>query len=472
MNRLLPRAALVTMAACASAPPPTEPDRLDLAIPDQWTAVQAAADETVRDDWWTVFGDAQLDQLVDEALAYNRDLRAAIARLDAATADRTIAGAAGLPQVDATFDPHRSRRLFLGFPFGGGGVPSSTTTTYGLSLNVTWELDVWGRVRGLEGAAIADVQAAAADVSGARTSLCAQVCRAWFAAVEARQQLALSEATVASTRATAEDVRDRYRRGVRPALDVHQAETNLANAQATVQARRHDLQRALHQLDLLVGRYPRGEATPADVLPTALGELPAGLPSQLLQRRPDLSAAERRLAAAGCRVDAARAALYPRIGLTASGGTTSTELEDLVDSDFRVWSLGANLLQPLFYGGALRADVDRSLARQAEELANYGSAVLRAFVEVEDALASETLLVDRYEALQRASLHARQARDLARERWQLGLTDFLAVADGQRQSYLTDAALITLERLRIDNRIQLYLALGGGFAVETHGDNP
>jgi NodT family efflux transporter outer membrane factor (OMF) lipoprotein len=461
-RRLLPFAAL--FAACAADPPPASEADLGIDVPTTWGTTETPPDTALlADGWWRSFGDHDLDRLVDAALVGNRDLRAALARLQAAAQSRVIAGANVFPQVDAGLDATRSRRLFLGFPFAGG-TPSSTTTTLGLNLNVQWEIDVWGRIRSGEAAAIADLQAAAADHEAARLSLVGQVCKAWFTVGEARQQLELALATADSVRATTEDVRDRYRRGVRPAFDVHLAETNLANAEAAVARRRDLLQQALRQLDVIVGRYPRG-ATPAPEALPGLPPVPAGLPSDLLQRRPDLAAAERRLAATGCRVEAATAALYPRLSLTASGGTTSTELEDLVDDDFRIWSLGANLLQPLFHGGALRADVARSQALRDEALARYGGAVLRAFAEVEQALAADSLLAARHAALARAADHAGKARDLARQRWQLGIADFLAVADGQRQSYVAEAARIEQERQRLDNRVDLFLALGGGFTV-------
>ncbi|MBX3463243.1 MAG: efflux transporter outer membrane subunit [Planctomycetes bacterium] len=469
-------ALLAALAACASPPPRIDDQELDVPLPATWATAAAPApvEPPVAPGaaWWSGFGEPALDDLVDTALRDNRDLRAALARLEAAAANRTIVGAEGLPQLDAAFDPQRSRRVFIGFPFGGGGVPSTTVTTMSLALNLRWEVDLWGRVRAAESAAIGELQATAADLAGARLSLVAQVCRAWFDAVAAAQQLELADGTVAALRATADEVRERFRRGVRPAIDVHQAAANAADAEAIRARRRDELQRARRRLEILVGRYPAGAALAAATLPPALPPLPAGLPSELLQRRPDLVAAERRLAAAGCRVDSARAALYPRISLTGSAGTTSQELEDLADDDFRVWSLGANLLQPLLRGGALRAAVERAQALRAEALAAYGGAVLQAFAEVEQALASEALLAERLEAVARAAGHARQARDLARERWQLGVADFLAVADGQRQAYVAEAARIDVERQRIDNRIDLFLALGGGVPAPEQGDRP
>ena len=466
---------LSLLAACAAEPPPPIDDPLDIELPARWSSQPATAPEAATElpeRWWTGFGDRRLDDAVERALLHNRDLQAAVARLEAAAAAGTIAGAPAWPEVDANLDAQRSRRLFLGFPFGGGGVPSSTFTTYGLALSLRWELDVWGRIRAGSAAAIADQQAAAADLHGARLSLIAQVCRAWFGAVEAQQQLELANATVAAFRATADDVRDRFRRGVRPALDVHQAETNLANAEANVAQRRDAVQRARRQLDVLLGRYPDGRTGAGDRLPGQLPAVPAGLPGELLQRRPDLIAAERRVAAAGCRVDAARAALYPRLSLTGSAGTNSLELDDLVDEDFRVWSIGANLFAPLFRGGALRAEVARQLARRAEAFATYGSAVLRAFAEVEDVLVAETELATRAERLQAAAEHAARAHELAQQRYRSGLAEFLTVADAQRQAFQTESTRLGIARQRLDNRIDFFLALGGGYGHTSPGTEP
>lgn len=478
--------ALLALPSCAGAPPPRIDDDLNIDVPDAWTTAQRVAKTpakttteagqantkpTISIDWWREFGDQRLDDLIATGLQYNPNLQASLARFQAAAASHAIAGGPLLPEVDAGLQADRARRLFLGFPFGGGGVPSSTFTQYGLSLSVRWEADVWGRLRAADSAALADQQAAMDDIHAAQLSLAGQICRAWFAAVEAGQQLALAEATATAFDKTLADVRDRFRRGVRPALEVHQAATNVANARASAAQRRENHQRSLRQIDLLVGRYPDARTTTAQQLPTELPIVPAGLPSELLQRRPDLLAAERRVAAAGCRVSSAQAALYPRFSLTAGGGTQSLDLEDLVDTDFRVWSVGLNLLEPLFRGGALRAEVRRQQARRAEVFANYGSAVLTAFGEVEDILATDVQLTERRKRLSEAALHAAQARDLARERWQLGLTDFLTVADGQRQAFQTESARITVLRQRIDNRLDLLLALGGGFGEQTDETN-
>ncbi|MBK8097337.1 MAG: efflux transporter outer membrane subunit [Planctomycetes bacterium] len=455
---------LLALGACAADPPPPVDVDLGIATPARWQS--PTTDGELSDAWWQGFGDAALNEHIQHALAHNKDLVAAAMRLHSAAELAVIAGAGDELQADAGLTATRARRAFVGFPFGGGGVLSNTSTTLGLSLNLSWEIDLWGRVRAGERAALAEVQATAADLHAAELSVVAQTCKAWFAVIEARQQLALAQATVASFVRTADDVRDRYRRGVRPALDAHLVDTNVANARAAVPARQDQLQRAIRQFEILTGRYPGGTTASSDTLPTALPAVPAGLPGELLQRRPDLAAAERRLAAAGCRIDQARASLYPRLSLTASGGTTSEKLEDLVDDDFRVWSLGANLLQPLLAGGSLRAEVRRQEATFGEALARYGSAVLRAFGEVESALAAEGLLAERQVALTAAAQHAGAASALAHERYLRGLAEALAVADTQRQSFAAESARIAAQRQQLDLRIDLFLALGGGFRVQ------
>ncbi|MBL8725557.1 MAG: efflux transporter outer membrane subunit [Planctomycetes bacterium] len=458
--------AALGLAACTASPPPALPPQLDFTVPETFAngsvaAVPGANEPTAEGEFWRDFGVPDLDLYVAAVLAANRDLRAAAARFAAAAQSRAIAAGAAFPEVDAGLDGRRTRQVFVGFPFGGG-TPSRTFTTFGLSLNVRWELDVWGRIRANDAAAYADLQAAAADHAAARLSLIGQSCRAWFAAVEAEQQLELAERAAAVAAAARDDVQERFRRGVRPAIDLHQAAAAAANAAAVRLERREVLAAARQQLELLLGQYPAGRHQSPGGLPVPARLTTAVVPPALLERRPDLVAAERRLAAAGCRVEAARAALYPRLSLTASGGTNTGEFDDLLDDDFRVWSLGANLLAPLFRGGALQADVGRAGARADEALANYGAAVLRAFAEAERHLRREQLLAERADELLRAAQHAEQSRAQAYERWQLGVADFLAVADGQQRAYSAAAAALGLARERLETRIDLCLALGGG----------
>jgi NodT family efflux transporter outer membrane factor (OMF) lipoprotein len=212
-----------------------------------------------------------------------------------------------------------------------------------------------------------------------------------------------------------------------------------------------------------MGRYPGRNLAPPASLPDLPAAIPAGLPAQLVGRRPDLVAAERRLAAADERFLVAKRSLYPRLTLTGSAGTSSNELRDLVDYDFRVWSLAASLLQPVFQGGRLRAGVDRARAGTEEALLAYTGAALRAYSEVEAALAADEYLAGEVDGLAESVRHARAATRLAEDRYRSGLEDYITVLSSQRREFDSESAYIAALQRRLENRVNLYLALGGGF---------
>lgn len=478
----------ILLAACASMPE-TRPPETGVEVPATWTASNTTATPDTgfpEDDWWRGFDDPELDRLVEQALERNGDLAAAAARIDQASAQARIAGADSLPRIDASGNGSRQRQNFIGFPIPGSDrqVLSTSSTSLGVSLEVSWEADLWGRLRAREAAALADVEASRADWTAARLSLAGQVAKGWFALREARAQSRLAEATVDNRRLTEERIQRRYEAGLSGPLDLRLAMTNRASAEGLLAQRRQQLDAARRQVEILTGRYPRGEVgtenrvtlasmssrtartpalEPVRELPDASGPAPTGLPSELLLRRPDLAAAERRLAAAGARIEEARKALYPRLSLTGSAGRRSQDLEDLLDSDFSVWSLLGNVLQPIFQGGRLRAAVGLSEARQRELAAGYLQSALRAFGEVETALAAESWLGEQVGALTEATEQSLAARELAEDRYAAGLADLLTVLESQRQALDAQSRLLTARRQRLDARVDLILALGGGF---------
>ena len=358
------------MSACASSPPVEHPD-LDVDVPETWTT-QTSDGVGAQPAWWRTFDDQWLENIVTEAVNHNLELQVAAARVLAAHAQSRIVGADALPQIGAQFDGARERRNFIGLPIpGGSDVLTSRSTTLGPTLAFDWEIDVWGRLRAATRAALADREAVERDLQAAHLSLVGQVAKLWFALRETQRQLLLAESTAASFRTTAEQVRDRYDRGLRPSLDLRLALSNVATADAIEHARAGDLDRLVRQLEVLLGRYPARElqavrAAAASELPTIPILVPTGLPAELLWRRPDLAAAERRLAATGADLESAWAGLYPRFSLTASGGTSSNELKDLVNGEFSVWRLAGNAMQPIFQGGRLIAAVDAAAARRDE----------------------------------------------------------------------------------------------------------
>jgi NodT family efflux transporter outer membrane factor (OMF) lipoprotein len=455
------------LLGCASAPERQTPD-IAVSIPSYWAAADSTAYDAIPGDteWWHDFDDARLDALVRESLEQNYNIKAAIARVDQAAAAARIAGADLLPMASAGFQASRRRQNIFGIPIPGtGGVITTRTTSYGVSLDTNWELDLWGRIRKGQSAAAAEVEAGWAELASLRLSIASQTVKAWFALVEAGQQVELAEQTVKSYRTSAEYVRARYEEGVRSSLDVRLALANLAGAEALLELRRTILDQTTRQLEILLGRYPGSKITADSVLPKVPRTVPGGLPSDLLIRRPDLLAAERRFAAAEARVSEARRAFFPRLTLTASGGTSSQQLADLTNGDFSVWSIAAGLVQPIFQGGRLIANLSLSNAVSDQALAQYANAILTAFGEVESALFAEQALARRESFLEEATHQSEAARLLAERQYSTGLVDYIIVLETQRRALTSRSEYISIKRERLDARVNLHLALGGGFEL-------
>ena len=448
---------------CASAPPIETPE-LTMTVPNEWTG-GALALGVVSPDWWTDFGDDALSAAIETAVEQNYDLQAAAARLELAAADARVAAGSLMPSLQASYNSIRRKQNFIGFPIPGAEdrVLSTVFTNHSSSIDVSWEIDLWRKLRAGEQASLADLQRSAADLRGAQLSIAGQTAKTWFAIAEAQQQVELSEATVNNFRQSAERVRDRFESGIRPALDLRQSLLNLSNAEAQLAQRYQQLDAAKRQLDVLLGRYAAGQVTAPDNLPETPVAIPAGLPADLVARRPDLVAAERSVAASEARLQVARKELLPSISLTANTGTSTNALRSLLSGDFSVWGLVSNVVAPLWQGGRLRAQIDRAEAQTAEILATYVNTALVAYAEVETTLAAEAFLSDREQHLVISVEQARAAERLADERYSTGLDAYITVLDSQRSAFQAEADLIAARRLRLDNRVDLYLALGGGF---------
>ena len=453
---------LVLLVSCSM---PKDPASLPLGVevPDQWTA-KKAPEGVIDGRWWTAFKDESLNQLVEEALRNNQDIRQAAARINAAGALARMAGADLQPRLSAGVSGARGKAPFLG--------QAVTRTDLGVSLDLSWEIDLWGRLRAGRRAALRDVEVARSEHSAARLSIAAQTIKAAFAVAELRQHIQLAETTVKTYRNSLTVAQDRFNRGVGGPLDVRLARANLASAEALHDRRREQLERTVRQLEIILGRYPKGALTGKASLPELPAEVPAGLPSELLARRPDLVAARFRVFAANARVYEAEASLLPRLSLTASGGTASDALGNLLNGSSAIWQLAHNLFQPIFQGGRLRANVDLQKSRSHEAVAAYVSVALNAFREVESALGAEQFLDGRTEKLKEASKHATAARRLADDRYQAGLGGILDVLEAQRRELDAQSRLLVVQRERLDNRVNLHLALGGEYehTSQTQGD--
>lgn len=474
---------VVALVGCHAMPPTRSHDSLP-ALPDSWTAASPIAEPaeaaeptaTHLDPWWQSLASGQLDTLIARALEHNYDLQAATANVDAALAQAKLQGAHRWPQAAFSLDAARRQQVFVGLPVpGSDGVLKSSSTSFGANLAISWEVDLWGRLRAGHRAAHQDLAAAKADFAAARLSLTAQVAKAWLNMLEAERLVALGEATVESRQRTRERVAARFERGLAPSVDLRLARANEAATRGDLESRRRALDGLRRQLEILIGAYPAAELEGAVDLPTLPSPVAAGLPSDLLRRRPDLAAAEARLTAAGWRVAEARAAFYPRLSLTGSGGSSSDSLSDLLDGDFSIWSLAGNLLQPIFQGGRLRTASELAEASREVALASYAQTLLRALGEVESRLRAESLLGREVEAFTAARDEAQRAARLAEDRYRSGLGSYLAVLEGQRQAFDAETRLLALRGLRLRNRVDLHLALGGDAispSVRSSSDGP
>ncbi len=434
--------------------------------PERWSA-SPVAKKGIDDNWVKRFGGHDLKELVQEAYDENRDLQAASARVERAAALAKASGSAGRPQLDASFSGSRDARNFLGFPIPGGGGQRRIDNSYGAQLALSWELDLWGRIRAGQRAALADLESQGQQYRAARASLAAQVVRAWILVAEIQGQIQLAEQALESRADTAEFIKGRYERAVgsqqATASQVRLAQSDAESARSNVAARKAELDDALRQLEVILGRYPSAKLVGQSELPALKKMPPAGLPSELLMRRPDVLAAERQLAAAGGRRKEAVKAFYPSFSLTGSGGRSTQQLSDISDSAFGVWSIAGQVAQPILSGGQLKANVKVRNAEEKEALANLQQVVLQSFGEVETALAAESFFASRVKAISAATELAREAEKSARREFSSGTADVLTLLAATNRRIELESQMLTLRRLRLDNRINLHLALGGDY---------
>ena len=443
------------VAGCALKAPPDAAAIREQALPTlqapaQWTAPGAGAG-VVADNWLAGFRDEQLSAAVAEAIAHNADLRVGAARVEQALLYAKLAGAKLYPSVDVLAH--------------GGLKQGDGSGLQGIGISATWELDVWGRVRYGRAASAAQAMSAEADFAYARQSIAAAVAKSWFLAIEAGLQIAAARDTI---RASDELVRlagDRVRIGVGNQEDVFVARANVGTYRDVVRQLEQGRDQAIRGLELLLGRYPAAAAAPAPELPGFPGEVPAGLPSALLERRPDVIAAERRVAIAFNRVGEAKAARLPAIALTTSVRSISSDLFVLQDHSNPMWSVGANLLMPLFRGGALKTQVEIRTAEQKQAIAEYAQVGLRAFGEVESALAAEIAAREREQILTEVLSDSQQALGVVQTQFKVGSTDLRFVEQRQLALNATRSALIRVQAEQRVQRVNLHLALGGSFEL-------
>jgi multidrug efflux system outer membrane protein len=461
-NRLpLPAAFLLlgALAGCSLAPTYQRPGAPVAAGYPLSSAGAVPAPDT---GWREFFGDPRLQELIEAALLHNRDLRTAALRIEEARFQYNITSADRLPNLNASLNASRSRTPDSLRTAGRAAVGERYDA--GLAISA-FELDFFGRVRSLNQAALALYLASDEARAAAQISLVAEVAKAWFAERAFAEQYALAQQTLEGRAKTFDLTRQRVEAGASSRLDLRLNETLYESARVATLTLARQRAQAENALTLLVGRPAAGVpggAMPNDAAIDAMSALPAGLPSELLTRRPDIRAAEQRLLASNANIGAARAAFFPRISLTTTLGSSSAAFSGLFDSGSGSWSFAPQLLLPIFDAGRNRANLSLAETRKNIAVADYEKTIQVAFREVADALAARTYLGDQVTA-QRAVREAQADRlRLLQLRFDNGVASALDVLDAQRELFNAEQSLVQARLLRTTSAVDLYRALGGG----------
>jgi multidrug efflux system outer membrane protein len=461
---------LLTLAGCVNLP---QTRQADLPLPAAWPSSPppqggegpGERGNAIAADWWKAFHDPVLDVLMDEALAHNADLKLAAARILEARAALGATRADQFPGAQLAASVGRTRATEEGsFP-----IPTPINNNYQLQLQAAYELDLWGRYARASDAARADLLASQYGREVARLSLTHDVAAVWFGLAALSAQTELARDTLANREEALVLQRLRVSGGVSSDYELQQAEAELAATRGDLARLEQARRQAEHALALLLGRSPKalveervapGKSLADLALPPAV---PAGLPSELLQRRPDLKQAEANLAAAQARIAEARAAIYPDLSLTAYLGSESRALSDLFSGPATIWGLTAGLVQTVFNAGRTEAVVQGRAARQEQLLLGYEQAVRQAFREVLDALVAQRQAAEIDAAETRRAEALARAAELADLRYRNGVASYLEVLDARRNQYQARQAVIDARRARLAAVAGLSKALGGGW---------
>jgi outer membrane protein, multidrug efflux system len=456
---------LVLLGACAVGPNYKKPDVTNLTPADWSWRPGEPRDEIPKGQWWSVFNDPVLDRLETEAVNRNQNLQALVARVDQARAAARLTRSQFFPEL--ALDPAFSRQRTSGnlptpIPVR---IPSTYVNSYSLPLDLSYEVDLWGRVRRSFEAARAQAQASVADYQNALLTLTADVAVDYFLLRSLELETASLRCTVELRNESIAILQTRFAAGAIPESDLAKSKTELASVKEELADTLRRKAEAVDALALLCGAPASSFDVAGHASAAAPPAVPAGLPSLLLERRPDIAGAERRLAAKNAEIGVARAAYFPALRLTGQAGYLSAEASDLFAWNNRVWSIGPSISLPLFNAGRTAAEVRRSEAEYQEALAEYRQAVLAAFKEVEDSLAQIRFRNDQATAHTEALSSAKRVAELARVRYQAGATSYLEVVDAERTVLQQQQQEALLQSERFAATVRLVKALGGGWAA-------
>lgn len=444
----------LALAACQSMRGPEPVNHTD--IPNDYASVHQSGTSIAEQGYKDFFSDPRLIQVIDLSLANNRDLRTAILNIQRAQEQYRITQNNQLPNLDGDVSYSRSRSINSNY---------RTVNGYSVGLGVTaYELDFWGRVKSLKDAALDDFLATQSAKDATQISLISEVAQAWLNYSYATANLQLAQQTLKAQQDSYNLNKRRFDVGIDSELPLRQAQISVETAQNDVANYKTQIAQAKNLLDLLVGQQVPDALLPKQIVRQITGQniFAAGLPSDLLNNRPDIRQSAYQLSAAGANLGAARARLYPTISLSSSAGYSSTDLSNLFKSGSFVWSLAPTVDIPIFDWGTRRANVNVSKTDQQIALASYEKSIQTAFREVSDALATRENIGDRLSAQSRLVQATNATYNLSNARFRAGIDNYLTVLDAQRSSYSAEQGLLALQQANLNNQIELYKTLGGG----------
>ena len=458
---------LLALGGCTVGPNYKRPN---VSVPVQWTVEPArgtSALEPQTDQWWKSFNDATLNSLIERAASANYDLQAATARVFEARAVSGRAKSEFYPQIGASASAYRERApYYLSSGQGKLQTVAVETNLFQAGFDMAWELDIFGRIRRESQAASADAQASEEERHNVLITILGDVGRYYTDLRGAQLRLEIANRNVTIQSDTLHLTQERAQAGLATEFDVSRAQAQLETTKASIPDLQTEIAASIHRLSVLTGQEPNAltaELTKSAALPPTPPEAPVGLPSDLLERRPDIRQAEAQLAAATARIGAAKAEYFPRFSLTGTAGRQANQLHEITLGFGNVYSIGPSITLPIFTAGRIGSNVAEKAAITQEATAKYQATILNSLEETENALTNYANEQQRRDRLQAAVDSNKVAVELAQVQYRAGLTDFLSVLDAQRELYSTEEQLAQSQTAVTTNLIALYKALGGGW---------
>ena len=447
-------------------------------IPSSWN-LKLTDSSTVIGDWWESFEDSLFNNVLSDFNKSSPDLKTISSRMNVAKQILKINKASRLPSFSLGMNGTSRKQNLTAFGlsddfFGGGpdssqsndsgsGVTSFSSSNFGLNLTMQWELDVWGKLFNRARGASSEYQSAYYDLSFLSFSMRIQLAKLYFSTVESLEQYELSKETYNSVSELADMVSARYDKGLRSSLDLRLTKSSVASSKAQMEIRKQAYLLLVRRLESMLGKYPSGKYVVNSELASKLPSIAIGIPSEILNRRPDIKSSLAKLQAASHKKSESISSLLPSFILTSSTGNSSNDLNDVLNEDYQIWSQGLTVGLPLFQGGSIRAN--KNIAEENLNIAkqNLIKTIINAYSEVEQTLFAENsndILLDAYE---NAAEQAEAAYKLSRERYDSGLVDLIAVMDSQQRWFLSRSQVLAAKKNKIDTRLNLLLAFGGNF---------